>query len=129
MTAVQASTRPVTLVEPMPGFPGLDRYDLSAIDDQGLLYSLRSVDEPELRFVLTPVRAFFPDYQPELPEDVRIELGDEVEMLLVVSVRSGLSDATVNLRAPLAVGATSGRAVQVVLDDDTLPMRQPLLRQ
>jgi flagellar assembly factor FliW len=121
------STRQITLVEPMPGFPGLESYDFSAIDDQGVLYSLRSTDEPGLRFILTPANTFFPDYAPRLPATVRADVGDDVYLLLVVTVQRGLADATANLRAPVALSATSDRAVQVVLEDEALPMREPLL--
>jgi flagellar assembly factor FliW len=53
---------------------------------------------------------------------------DNVELMLVLTIGTGLGDATANLRAPIAMSAETGRAVQVVLDDESMPMRQPLLR-
>lgn len=120
-------SRHITLVEPIPGFPGLRDFDLTAIDDEGVLFSLRSADEPALRFILTPAGTFFPDYRPELPSSLENQVGGEVDLLLVLTVEHGLADATANLRAPLVLGSGTDRAVQVVLDDDALPMRQPLL--
>jgi flagellar assembly factor FliW len=129
MADVATAAHRVTMVEAMPGFADRYEYDLSAIDDQGLLYSLRSADEDAPRFILANAEAFFPDYRPAMPGPVQRALGEELRLLLVVTVESGLRDATANLRAPLALHTSTLRAVQVVLDDDALPMRQPLLAQ
>jgi flagellar assembly factor FliW len=120
--------RPVHFVEPLPGFDNIESYTLSAIDEAGLLYALRSVDDPELRFVLAPPDAFFADYRPVINDQVGDALGaDEVELLVMVAVTSGLGDATANLRAPIVFAPTTGSAIQVVLDDESLSMRSPLL--
>jgi flagellar assembly factor FliW len=131
MTAPEAETRLLDFVEPMPGFDQESSYSLSAIDPNGLLLSMRSVREPQLRFVLTPSATFFDDYRPQLAPVVTDALGadgpDDVELLLVLTIAEGLADATANLRAPIVVAPGTGRAMQVVLDDDTLPMRRPLV--
>lgn len=116
-------------IEPLPGFDSED-YTLSPIDEHGLLYSLRSVDGPAVRFVLAAAPAFFPQYSPELAGVLAEPLGsDEVDLLVMLTVGTALSDATANLRAPIAVARTTKRAVQVILDDDRLSMREPLLAQ
>jgi flagellar assembly factor FliW len=127
MTTMTDTGTRVHFIEPLPGFDGTD-YTLDAIDDLGLLYSLRSVDAPELRFVLAAAPAFFPEYGPTISGTLAGPLGaDEVDLLLVLTIATGLQDATANLRAPVALARTTGRAVQVVLDDDTLSMREPLI--
>jgi flagellar assembly factor FliW len=133
MTTMIAETpatpvRELVFVEPLPGFDDDATFTLSPIDPRGVLYALRSVHNPELRFVLTPPEAFFADYHPEIADEVGVVLGaDEVEVLVVLSIVSGLADATANLRAPIVVAPRTGRAVQVILDDDGLPMDRPLL--
>jgi flagellar assembly factor FliW len=122
------TARQVRFVEPLPGFPDLEAFTLSAIDDRGLLYSLRAVDDPTLRFVLAPPEGFYGDYYPEIADEIGETLGaSEVEVLVMVTVPSGLHDATANLRAPIVVAPTTGCAMQVILDDETLSMRRPLL--
>jgi flagellar assembly factor FliW len=117
----------VSFIEPLPGFDGAD-YTLDPIDEQGLLYSLRSIDAPDLRFVLAAAPAFFPRYLPAIDSTLAGPLGaDEVDLLLVLTVGDGLQDATANLRAPVALARATGRAVQVILEDDDLSMREPLL--
>ena len=116
----------LTFIEPLPGFPD-QQYTLEPIDPAGLLQSLRSVEHPELRFVLARAGAFFPEYSPELAGALAEPLGsDEVEVLLVLTVGTGLQDATANLRAPIAVARATDRAVQVILDDESLPMQAAL---
>ena len=123
-------TRQLHFVEPLPGFASEDEYTLEPIDPRGLLFSLRAVNEPTLRFVLTPADAFFDDYNPDVAGAVAPVLGGEdISLLLVLTLGAGLADATANLRAPIAVSASTGRAVQVVIDDETLPMRERIVRQ
>ena len=133
MTTMSAptSTRSLQFVEPLPGFDGESDYTLAGIDPQGALFSMRSVANPAVRFVLTPADCFFDDYRPDL-ETVAGEalaLADEAEVsvLLVLTIPGDLGDATANMRAPIVVENATGRAVQVVLDDETLSMRRPLI--
>jgi flagellar assembly factor FliW len=120
----------LSFVEPLPGFADESSYTLSAIDPNGLLSSLRSVRCPEVRFVLTPAATFFPDYHPDLSGVLTGVLGsDDVAVLLVLTLGVGLADATANLRAPIALSPSTGRAVQVVLEDAALRMREPLVAQ
>jgi flagellar assembly factor FliW len=130
MTAAPTDASIVQFVEPMPGFDDEKSYSLSAIDDHGVLLSLRSTRDPGLRFVLTSPELFFDDYRPELGPVVAeaLDAGEdgEVQVLLVLTIGEGLQDATANMRAPIVLSTASGRAMQVVLDDETLPMRRPL---
>lgn len=122
----ERSTAQVSFVEPLPGFDE-DRFTLGAIDPQGVLYSLRSERTPGLRFVLTPAAAFFPDYCPPLADALGSLLGsDEVDVLLMLTLGTCVADATANLRAPVVYAPATGRAVQVILDDESLPMHAPL---
>ncbi|WP_375492555.1 flagellar assembly protein FliW [uncultured Jatrophihabitans sp.] len=119
-------------VQPLPGFEDEDTYSLQAIDEHATLFSMRSVSRPDIRFVLTPSNYFFDDYLPDLGSDVETALdvadGDDVTVLVVLTISGdGLSDATANLRAPIVVSNNSGRALQVILDDESLPMRRPLV--
>ncbi|WP_182112582.1 MULTISPECIES: flagellar assembly protein FliW [unclassified Actinotalea] len=112
---------------PPPGLRDLRTFSLAAVDDTGYLFTLRSTQEPDVRLFLVPPRAYFPDYAPELDGSTRETLGTDDAVLLVV-VHPGQGDAppTANLLAPVAVNASTGTALQVVLDDDRWPLRAPL---
>jgi flagellar assembly factor FliW len=127
MTRPATRTQQLQFVEPLPGFPDESAYVLSAIDDEGALFSLRSVRFPELRFVLTPADTFFGDYEPDLGPLDGVLGSDDVELMLILTLGQSLTDATANLRAPIVVSTTTGLAVQLILEDTNLPMHCPIL--
>lgn len=124
----------IELTHPMPGFPDDARFALVRLDDDGVLHGFRSLDSEGLQFVVVPPGPFYPDYAPEIGDDVVAALGidpqaaEDVLVLLVVRAGATLADTTVNLRAPLVVNPATRRASQVVLDDADLPLAAPLAR-
>ncbi|SDI81756.1 flagellar assembly factor FliW [Frankineae bacterium MT45] len=122
----------VEFAEPIAGFPNEHIYTLSTIDEAGAFFSLRAAASPELRFILTPPALFFPQYAPKLDESLLATVGapDESDVLLfaILTVQKSISDATANLRAPIALSRSTGRAVQVVLDDESLSFREAIDR-
>ena len=116
---------------PIPGFPDHRRFVLVRTTDDGLIYSLCSVDDPDVRFLVVPPAPFFPDYAPEVGDAVIEQLAstrpeEDLLVLLVVTVGERADDATANLLAPVMLDRSTRRAVQVVLDEN-LPVRAPLL--
>lgn len=134
MDTAAAPARAITFVEPLAGFESETDFQLVPIDESGVLASLRSAHDPELRFVVSPAQVFFSDYatalMPVLAGPVTRALDcDEgrLELYVVLTVAESLLASTANLRAPLVVDADTGRAVQVILDDASLPLHQPLV--
>lgn len=121
----------ITFAAPIPGFPAERDFDVCSLDAHGVLYALRSRQTPGLRFVVAVPGRFFPEYRPVLmPADVAalgVTDGDEVLVLVVVTVTDSIADATANLLAPIVIAADTGTAVQLVLPDGDLPLRAPLL--
>jgi flagellar assembly factor FliW len=125
--------RPVTLTEPLPGFPGHRDYVLVAADATGLLRWLQAIDPQGPRFLVVPPAPFVPEYAPRLPAVALTELGlgaaAEAELFCLVTVPDGdVAAATANLRAPLVVNPATGRARQIVLTEGGHPIRHPLRR-
>lgn len=121
----------ITFNSPIPGFPADREFDVTALDANGVLYALRSRQTPGLRFVVAAPGRFFPEYRPLLmAADVAalgVVDGDEVLVLVIVTVTDSITDATANLLAPIVIAAQAATAVQVVLPDVDLPLRAPLL--
>lgn len=119
------------LVRTMPGFPEHRRFTLVRLGEDGVLCSLTSLDEPDLRFLVVPPAEFFPDYAPEIGDDVAAELGiesaEEVLMLVVLTAGSSLATTTANLAAPVLINPSTRRASQVVLDQPGVPVAAPLI--
>jgi flagellar assembly factor FliW len=121
----------IELVQPMPGFPDLARFALVQVDDSGVLCSLTSLEQPGLRFLVVPPAPFFPEYTPEVEEDVLSDLGstsvDDLVLLCVLTAGETLASTTANLVAPVVLDTATHRAVQVVLDDPDLSVATPLI--
>ena len=125
--------RPVSLTEPLPGFPRHREYVLVSADATGLLRWLQSVDPRGPRFLVVPPGPFVPAYAPRLPGALLTELDLEgpgaAELHCLVTVPDGdVHAATANLRAPLVVNPATGRGRQVVLTEGGHPIRHPLGR-
>ncbi len=122
----------IEMIDPMPGFPGARRFALVDLAPGGALSALRSLDDPELRFLVVPPALYFPDYAPEIDDETaqRLQLttAEDALVLLVVTPGETPADATANLLAPVVVNHRTQRAAQVVLTDSSLALRAPLRR-
>jgi flagellar assembly factor FliW len=131
MIALMPEFPAIELVQPMPGFPEHRRFALVALDDDGVLCQLQSLEDPSLRFLVMSPVPFFPDYAPEVGDDVVEDLAisspDDVFVLLVLNAGESLATTTANLMAPVVVNGATLRARQVILDDPSLPLAAPLV--
>lgn len=120
----------IDMAVPMPGFPAHREFVLVRLHDEGLLYAFTSVDDPNLRFLVAPPEPFFPDYAPEIENDVLAALNtkDPDRLLLLVVITAGVNETTANLLAPIVVDRDSRRAMQVVLTGSGMPIRAVMNR-
>lgn len=93
----------------------LQRFALVQLDDDGLLCSLSSLDDTDVRFLVAPPAPFFPDCVPELDADSvdELEIGSPADVLLLMVLTTGrsLETSTANLVAPLVVNLRTRRAL------------------
>lgn len=131
MTMAAPAIPAIELVHPLPGFPDSRRFALVQLDEDGVLCQLQSLEDPGLRFLVMSPVPFFPDYTPEVSdevvEDLQIASADDVIVLLVLNAGDTLDTTTANLMAPVVVNTATLRASQVILDDPTLPLAAPLV--
>jgi len=119
----------VVFVEPPPGMATLTRFDITALDESGFLFALRSLEQPGVRLFVIPPQAYFVDYAPEISASVRTAIGLDAttQPVMLAVVHPGGDDVTTaNLLAPIVVNPLTGAAAQVVLDSDEWPLRAPL---
>jgi flagellar assembly factor FliW len=131
----------ITFVTPLPGFPALRSFllvdlvaeaqaDSAAAPPAGedpVLYELRSLQQPEIRFLVAVPQAFFPDYAVELDEAACTELdlseaGDAL-VLVILTVGADPAPTTANLMAPVVINARTRAAAQVILSGTEWPVR------
>ncbi|WP_426242289.1 flagellar assembly protein FliW [Nocardioides sp. LHG3406-4] len=121
----------IEMSRPVPGFPHLSRFALMQLDDDGVLCALRSLDDPQMRFLVVSAVSFFPDYAPVVDDATVAELGieavEDVLVLVVLSAGTSLSDTTANLLAPILVNTRTLKGAQVILDDPALQLAAPLV--
>ena len=120
----------ITMAVPMPGFPSHREFVLVRLNDDGLLYAFTSTENPELRFLVAPPEPFFPEYAPEIENQVFAALNtkDPDRLLLLTVITAGEDETTANLLAPIVVDRDSMRAMQVVLTGSNYPVRALLNR-
>jgi flagellar assembly factor FliW len=120
----------IEFVADMPGLPGMSRCALVQLDEDGALYRLQSLLDPDLRLLVAAPPVFFADYAPEIDDETAASIGlesaDDALVLVVVTTGGSAAEATANLLAPVVVNARTRRAVQVLQVDD-LPLDAPLI--
>lgn len=114
----------VDFATPMPGLNPYTAFRLEGIDGAQGLYALRAVDA-DIRLFLLDASAGGFGYEPRIPEAVRVEIGAESEDESAVFVVANPADDGVylNLRAPIVIHRDTGRAAQVILEDQAYPIR------
>ena len=132
MTAtIDAGVPVIDLVHPMPGFPDDRHFALVDLDGSGGLCSMRSLEHPDLRFLVAPPGLFVPDYAPEINDQTVAELdidsADEVMVLVVLNPGDSLPTSTANLLAPVVLNTANRRACQVILQDAEHSVSVPLV--
>jgi flagellar assembly factor FliW len=130
-TAEAVDVPVLDFISPIPGFPAHRRFVLVRVTEEGVLFALSAVDDPELRFLVVPPAPFFPDYAPEIDEASLQALGakdaEGVLILLVVTAGESPGSSTANLMAPIVVHEGTRRAVQLVLTGSGLPIHAVLM--
>lgn len=115
----------VEFASPLPGLSPYTAFTLDAIPGAEGLYALRSVEAAVRLFLLDPVAVGGLGYEPPLTAGILAEVGadDVSEVRVLVVANPGDDGVRVNLRAPVIVHRESGRANQVILEDQTYPIR------
>lgn len=120
------STDRIRFVTAPYGLAPLTDFTRTAVAGADGLYSLRGGDD--VRLFVIDAAIYLPTYKPELTAEHLGRVGaanvDDVAVQLVVNARDG--ETTVNLAAPILTNRATGESVQVLLDEATWPLRQPL---
>jgi flagellar assembly factor FliW len=130
MTDTSVDLPTISMAVPMAGFPAHQDFALVRLHEEGLLYALTSIKDPEIRFLVAPPEPFFPDYAPELENEVLATLNtkDPDRLLIMVVISAGADETTANLLAPIVIDRDSRRAMQVVLTGSAMPLRAVMNR-
>lgn len=105
---------------------GLAERDFNLFHVENGLYALRAANDSVRLFIVHG--SLLPGYQPMIDDEDAAALGltdgEDAEVYVVVNPADG--EPVVNLRAPIVVNRGTRAALQVVIDDEALPVRAPL---
>lgn len=114
----------VEFASPMPGLSPHTAFALEQIDGAEGLHALRATAADVRLFLLDPAYGDY-GYEPVIPAEVRGQIGaaDDSDIRVFVVANPSADGVYINLRAPILIHAESGRAVQVILEDQRYPIR------
>lgn len=114
----------------IPGFSHLQFFQLMQ-EEESPFFLIQSTEEKDVGFWVVNPFSFFPDYQFTLPEvskvALRLEEETPVATFSIVTIRG--NQATINLRAPIVLNLANRMGKQVILQEDSYPIRQALFEQ
>lgn len=121
-------TAALTFLAPPPGLAPHVDFALTPVDGADGLFSLRAVDDTELRLYLVDPRSVLSAYAPTLTDEQAdgLALESPDDALILVVAHPSAEGVSVNLLAPVIVNQTTGAASQVILEDQDYPLRAPL---
>jgi Uncharacterized protein conserved in bacteria len=107
------------------GFPELDEFILTPIDDSGLqspFAYLQSIEEEGVGFLVANPFTFYADYELELTvqdrQSIEAMSPEEVIVLAIIRIEDPFHTSTINLMAPLIVNSNTFVGTQIVSPAD-----------
>lgn len=112
------------------GFEDEHSFLLIPFSDAGTLFSMQSVQTPELAFTLMHPFSLDAGYAPVLREEelkeLKAEKSEDLYYYVMCTVKKPVDESTVNMKCPVAINPDTRGAVQVILEDDKWEMRHKL---
>ncbi len=115
------------------GFPDMTKFTLIYDEEKGTNAGIRwlqSLDEPTFALpVMDPlvVKADYnPDVEDELLSGIGEITGDNLLVLVTVTVPADLTKMSVNLQGPIIINVDERKACQVIVDSGEYPVKFPI---
>lgn len=123
----------ITFENGIIGFPDMKRFALIHDEEEGDnagIRFLQSLDETNFAMPVMNPLIVKPDYDPEVDDDLLTGIGhtegDNLLVLVTVSVPSDLTKMSVNLQGPIVIDAETCKACQVIVDSGDYPVKFPI---
>ena len=112
----------------IPGFENVKQYILlGKQENESPFFWLQSLDNPELAFVVVDPFYIKDDYYVDVDdeeiEEIHIEDKENILILAIVTIPEDITKMTVNLKAPVLINLKNNMGKQVVMKDDTFPVK------
>lgn len=123
----------INLVQGPVGFEPQSRYCLVQHRPDTKFRWLQSMEEPGLAFVVIDPSEFFANYEFEISdadaEKIHLSHPEEALALAIVTVAKDSEEVTANLAAPILINSRELFGMQVVLQESSYLVKQPLAEQ
>ncbi len=115
------------------GFPEMTKFTLIYDEEQGTKAGIRwlqSLDEPVFALpVMDPLTVkedYNPDVEDELLSGIGEITGENLLVLVTVTVPADLTKMSVNLQGPIIINVDERKACQVIVDGADYPVKYPI---
>ena len=114
------------------GFPDLTDFTLVHDEEQGTgsIHWLQSIQEPAFAMPVMDPLIVYPDYNPEVDDELLGVIGEivpeELLVLVTVTVPKDLTKMSVNLKGPIVINAAKKKALQVIVEGDEYQVKFPI---
>lgn len=110
----------ITFENGIPGFLDEKTFVLLPLDEETSFFILQSVQTPRIAFVVTSPFFFFKDYEFDLDESTKerlnIQSEQDVEVLVILTVKELFNNSTANLKAPIILNRKTKLGKQLILN-------------
>ena len=117
----------------LPGFESLKNFILLPVEGSDVFKILHSIEDEEIGLIVVSPFEFIKDYEVELKDEFIHELSikreEDVLILNTVTLNSDISKITANLRAPIIINIREALGEQIILEDENLSIKYPLIRE
>lgn len=117
----------------LPGFPNHQRWLALTVETQPNFVWLQSLDDVKVALPCADPYHIFEGYEPKLPAyaaaALEIEHPGDFTILCVVVVTEGAAEMSMNLLAPVVVNLRTRRGRQIMLENSSYSVREPIPRK
>lgn len=114
----------------IPGFDHLRKFVILQPDAARPFAFLQSVEEKNLYFIIVDPFEFFPGYEFALTEAdqrfLEVSAPEDVAVYCIVTAKTSLAEATMNLLAPVVINVSKRIGKQIVLHGTGYQTKHPL---
>lgn len=123
----------ITFNKGLPGFENLKKFVLVTVEENEAFSILNSIEEEDVGLVVISPFSFVKDYEIEIDdsllEDLKIETHEDVQVLNTVTLNTNREKITTNLRAPIIINVKERLGQQIIINNDTYPIKYPLFKE
>ncbi|MCX5829438.1 MAG: flagellar assembly protein FliW [Deltaproteobacteria bacterium] len=109
------------------GFNRLNRFVMIVHEEGSPFQWFQSLEDGSIAFITMNPFIIKSDYEPEIDdrtiEMLEIDKAEDIDLMVILTVRSEPVKMTANLRAPLVINKRKKLASQVILEDEQYPVQ------